>query len=135
MTISRILLVYAITAVCFVGLDAVWLSLATGPVYRAGIGHLMADRVELAPAVGVYVVYVAGLVAFAVLPALDADSAWKAVGHGALLGLVAYGTYDFTNEATLKDWPWRVTLADMAWGTIASGVAAGIARLVVRRFL
>jgi uncharacterized membrane protein len=52
---------------------------------------------------------------------------------GALLGLVAYGTYDLTNQATLKDWPWVVTLTDLAWGAFVTGAAAWVACTVALR--
>ena len=73
---------------------------------------------------GFYVLYPAGLVVFAVMPAVRKHD-WRAAAVlGGLLGLVAYGTYDLSNLATLRGWPWQMTVIDMAWGTFLSGVAA-----------
>ena len=51
-------------------------------------------------------------------------SSRKAVAMGALLGLVAYATYDLSNLATLQGWSLAVTVVDIAWGTCVSGLAA-----------
>jgi uncharacterized membrane protein len=76
--------------------------------------------------------YAAGLLTFVVVPQAQAPS-WKAsVLHGALFGLVAYGTYDLSNLATLKDWPVGITLADMTWGAILSAGASLTGRLAFR---
>lgn len=119
-------------ALVFGLIDALWLR-AMGPTfYRASIGSLMADRPSLAPAVAFYLIYFAAIVLFAVAPAL-AHGGWRtALGYGAALGFVAYATYDLTNQATLKVWPLRLTLVDMAWGTILTAIAATAAFLVTR---
>jgi uncharacterized membrane protein len=84
----------------------------------------MLDRFELAPAAVFYAIYVVGIVVFAVAPALSSGRWTTAAGMGALLGLVAYATYDLTNQATLRDWPLSVTIADLCWGTFVTAVAA-----------
>ena len=66
----------------------------------------------------------AGIIVFAVLPAQDASSGLRALGLGALLGLVAYGTYDFTNLSTLRDWPLSLSLIDVAWGCALTAISA-----------
>jgi len=119
---------YGTFAVVFLAMDAVWLSVMADRLYRPSIGHLMrADGFSTAPAVLFYVLYVAGAVAFAVRPGLESGSAAVALGWGALLGLLAYATYDLTNQATLRDWPWQVTIADLCWGTFVTAVASGAA--------
>nr|WP_235578277.1 DUF2177 family protein [Pseudorhodoferax sp. Leaf267] len=124
----QIAIAYAVTAVVFLGLDAIWLGAMADRLYRPAIGHLMAPSFALAPAVIFYVLYVAGIVFFAVAPAQGMRRpVLAALGLGALLGLLAYATYDLTNQATLKDWPWRVTLADLAWGSFVTGVSAAAA--------
>ena len=40
--------------------------------------------------------------------------------------------YDFTNYATLRQWPCALTLVDMAWGALTSAAAAMVARIVAR---
>lgn len=118
------IIAYAATAVVFFALDFVWLSLAVSRLYKPLLGTLLRDSPNLPVAAAFYLVYVVGLVVFAVLPSAAAGSWLMALGLGALLGLVAYGTYDFTNLSTLNNWPLMVTLVDLAWGVSVSAVAA-----------
>ena len=127
MTARRFALAYAATLVVFGSLDAVWLSATYERLYRPAIGHLMRDDFAVVPAALFYALYILGVVVFAVLPGLAVGRAAAAAARGALFGLIAYATYDLTNQATLRDWPWGVTLADLGWGTFASAVAAGLA--------
>jgi uncharacterized membrane protein len=120
---------YAATLAVFLSLDAIWLTQMTGWLYRPLIGPLLSDSVVLAPAVLFYPLYAAGIIGLAIAPA----SRWQgALLRGALLGLVAYGTYDLTNHATLKGWPLAITLADMVWGTVLTAVAAMAGYLAAR---
>jgi uncharacterized membrane protein len=116
-------LAYVATLIVFLALDAVWLGTMAERLYRPAIGHLMREGFAPAPAMAFYVLYILGLVVFAVMAGLDGGRATTAAWRGALFGLVAYATYDLTNQATLRDWPWAVTLADLAWGTFASALA------------
>ena len=86
----------------------------------------------MAPALVFYLLYVAAMVWFAVRPGL-AGGVPMAVLNGALLGGIAYATYDLTNQATLKVWPVHLTLVDIAWGTVATALASGLAALAVRK--
>lgn len=115
---------YAATAVAFFALDFIWLSLSVPKIYKPLLGTLLRDSPNLPVAGAFYLVYVVGLVVFAVLPAASAGSWLMALGLGALLGLVAYGTYDFTNLSTIKDWPLLVSVVDLAWGISVSAIAA-----------
>lgn len=121
------------TAVVFLGVDAIWLSVMGPRLYRPILGEILAPKVDLAAAAAFYLLYVTGLVIFAVAPALEKASLARAVVLGALIGLVAYGTYDLTNQATLKVWDLRLTLADMMWGACASAIAAGVAYAAASR--
>lgn len=126
------LIAYVATAIVFFGLDFVWLGQMQAALYRPRIGALLLDKPDLAVAAAFYLIYVVGVVAFAVLPAVDQGSWLRALGAGALLGLVAYGTYDMTNLATLAGWSMVVSLADMAWGVALTGVSATAGYFVVR---
>ena len=109
-------------------LDAVWLTFAAAALYRPNLPDLMMpEGFRLAPAVAFYLIYVAAVVIFAVAPALRSGQWTRATLMGAVLGFVCYATYDLTNQATLIVWSMRVTLADMAWGTVltAAGATAG----------
>lgn len=122
------------TAVAFAVLDAIWLSNAAPKIYRPLIGDMLMDGMRLGPAIAFYLIYVSGLTFFAVSPALEKNSLLSAVLVGAAFGFVAYATYDLTNHATLKVWDIRMTLIDMAWGTIASALAAGAGFWAAQRF-
>lgn len=125
MPLPQIAIAYLVTALAFLALDSLWLGSMAERLYRPAIGHLMAERFALAPAALFYGIYVGGIVFFAIAPALEARRPLlAALGHGALLGLVAYATFDLTNQAVLKDWPWHVTLADLAWGSCVTALAA-----------
>ena len=115
---------YLATLVATVAMDFVWLSQMADRLYRPVMGDMMLDQFRLPPAIVFYVMYVAGLVFFAVRPALSSRQWSTAFAHGAALGLVAYGTYDLTNQATLKNWSTMLTLADLGWGAILSGSAS-----------
>ena len=115
---------YVATFVAAVAMDFVWLSQMADRLYRPVMGDMMLDQFRLPPAIVFYVMYVAGLVFFAVRPALSSRQWSTAFAHGAALGLVAYGTYDLTNQATLKNWSTMLTLADLGWGAILSGSAS-----------
>ncbi|WP_020695755.1 DUF2177 family protein [Reyranella massiliensis] len=124
---------YLASGLIFFVIDAVWLHLASERLYRQHIGHLLADSFNLVPAILFYLIYAFGIVVFAVAPALKAGSWSTASLLGACLGLVAYATYDLTNQATLRSWPVVVTLVDCAWGAFLTSIAATFAYYVVSR--
>ncbi|HLL17496.1 MAG TPA: DUF2177 family protein [Rubrivivax sp.] len=134
MQIKQIAVAYLATAVVFLALDAVWLTTMADRLYRPALGPLLLDKFAVAPAALFYLLYLAGIVVFAVAPGLESGRWGTSLKLGALLGLVAYATYDLTNQATLRDWPWRVTIADLCWGTFVTGVAAAVACWITARF-
>jgi uncharacterized membrane protein len=99
-------------------------------VYRRNLGHLLADKPHLGYAVVFYVLYIAGIVFFALRPALDGGSWLTALGYGAALGTFAYATYDLTNAATLKKWPLSIVVVDILWGAALTGLATVVGWLV-----
>lgn len=115
------LFAYVASAVVFLGLDYIWLSRVARDFYASSLGSMMRETPDFLAAGVFYLFYIGGIVFFAVMPA----ESWKgALLRGALLGLLAYGTYDMTNLATLKGWPWRMAAVDMAWGTALTALAA-----------
>nr|WP_315434958.1 DUF2177 family protein [uncultured Pseudomonas sp.] len=128
---KKALIAYVSTLLTFLLLDGIWLGLLMAPTYRELLGSLMLDKPLLLPAAVFYCLYVIGCLVFVVLPALSWQRAAKL---GALLGLVAYGTYDLTNWATLRDWSVQVSLMDWAWGTVATAVACTVGYLMAKRF-
>lgn len=118
------LIAYGFTAVVFLILDGIWLGLVARNFYRSQMGDLMAPDPSIAAATAFYLVFVFGLVWFAVSPALASGSWTTALVNGALLGLVAYATYDLTNLAVVRGFPPMLAFADLAWGAVLSGAAA-----------
>lgn len=117
---------YAGAFITFLALDAVWLTLTAKSFYQARLGDLMAPDPNFAVAGIFYVFFAGAVVILASLPGLEKQSAMAAIGMGAVLGLAAYGTYDMTNLATLRNWPVSVTIVDLIWGTfVTSASAAG----------
>jgi len=129
---KRYLTAYLVAAVAVVAADMVWLTLVAYQFYRDQLGPLLADPFNLPAALGFYALYLVGVVVFAVAPALNSGRWVRAPLLGALLGLVAYGTYDLTNLATLRQWPLALTVVDMAWGMTLSAFAATVSTLVTR---
>ena len=115
---------YVSILVTFGALDFVWLNLTHATLYKPALAPLLADRVAVVPATIFYFLYLAGVVHFAVSPALAAGGWSRALINGAVFGLIAYATYDLTNQATLRGWPARITIVDMGWGGFATGLAA-----------
>jgi uncharacterized membrane protein len=118
--------------VIFVAGDMIWLRLTEPRLYRPVIGPLLAERPDLKAALAFYALYLTGITAFAIAPSLRSGRPQDALGWGALFGLVAYGTYDLTNQATLRLWSTRLSLIDMAWGAAITGLAALIGSIVAR---
>lgn len=126
------LIAYLMTALVFFAIDYVWLTQIAKEFYAAQLGDLMADDINYAVAGGFYLLYVGGIVYFCILPALAAGSFQLALINGALLGLLAYGTYDLTNLATIRGWPMMMAVVDMTWGTFLTGVSAAGGYLLTR---
>lgn len=121
---------YGLTLPILLLADAVWLGVVARGFYRRHLGELLRPDVQWWAAVAFYLLFLAGLLVLAVLPALERQSVWRAVGLGALLGFVAYATYDLTNLATLRGFPPIVAAVDLLWGTaLAAGLAAAAFKL------
>ena len=105
-------------------LDALWLGLVGGRVFRSVLGGILLDSPRWGAAALFYLFYALGVVMFAVRPALCVRSWRVALGHGALLGFLAYMTYELTNLATVKAWTNELAAIDIAWGTVLTALAA-----------
>lgn len=121
----RLASAYAVAALVFLLLDAIWLTTMASRLYRPAIGHLMRPDFDLLAAALFYALYLLGIVVFVVR---SAGSTGQAFARGALFGLICYATYDLTNQATLVGWPWHVTLVDLVWGAFVTGTSAAAAR-------
>jgi uncharacterized membrane protein len=118
------LTLYLITAGIFLVLDAIMLNTVIAPLFRSALGNAVLDSPRLGAAALFYLFYVGGLLALVSVPALRDGDVMRALWQGALLGAVAYGTYEMTNYATLEDWTPRMVITDWIWGTVLTGVSA-----------
>lgn len=126
---------YIVISLAFLGIDAIWLTITADRFYRPNLSKVLADRVSLAPAAIFYLLYVAGIVIFAITPAFKTGSWVTAAVYGGLFGLFAYATYDLSNQATLKEWPMLVTIVDLCWGTALTATVATIGFVVTERIV
>jgi uncharacterized membrane protein len=115
---------YLLTVPVFFAIDLVWLGLVARNFYQNNLSHLLSPAVNWPAAMSFYLMYIAGIILFAVRPALDEQSLAKAVIWGGLFGFFTYATYDLTNLATLRDWPIKVVVVDIAWGTLLCALVA-----------
>jgi uncharacterized membrane protein len=122
---------YFVTLVVMVALDFVWLARMGDVLYRPVMGDMALPGFRIAPGIAFYLLFVGGVVYFAVAPALAGGGARAAALNGAVFGFCAYATYDLTNQATLKNWSTMLSAIDMGWGTILTAVSATTAYFVV----
>jgi uncharacterized membrane protein len=126
------ILSYFSTLIVFLVVDAVWLGVIARGFYAAQMGPLLSEKPNLWIAAVFYLIYVGGITYFAVMPALSDGGLRTAFFNGALLGLIAYGTYDITNLATTRGWPFALAFVDLGWGILLSSVAAAAGTMITR---
>ncbi len=124
---------YLAAGAVFLGADALWLSLAGPRLYRPTLGPLLAYEFNAFAAIAFYLIYLAGVLTLAIAPALASGRPRDAALKGLTLGLVAYATYDLTNQATLRIWSTRLTVLDMLWGGGLTAAAALAGYVAARR--
>jgi uncharacterized membrane protein len=125
---------YIGAAVVFCLMDFVWLAVIAKNFYHNRVGSLMLINPQVVPAAAFYILYLLGLLIFAIIPGLRAQNLLVAASMGAFLGLIAYACYDLTNLATLKGWSLSLTLVDIAWGILVSTIASSAGFLVANIF-
>jgi len=128
------LIAFVACAVAIASLDVIWLSQTAQPLYYRAHGSVMAATPNMTAATAFYVLYVIGILTFAVRPALGASDWRVAAFLGALFGFFCFATYDLTNLATVKLWSLRVSLIDIVWGTFLTGAAATAGALAALSF-
>ena len=128
----RYILAWLGAGVAIGGLDFFWLTTTNATVYRPVLHSVLLDGVRPVPAGLFYLIYLVGVVIFGVGPGIRSGRWRDATAMGGLFGFFAYATYDLTNQATLRNWTTSLTLADLAWGTLLSTVAASLGYLAGR---
>lgn len=129
-----LIILYISTAVIFLALDAIMLGRVMKPLFESHIGHMMLTEIRMVPAVLFYLAYVAGLVWLISLPALRSGAPLQALIGGAVIGAMAYGTYEFTSYAIMRDWHPAMVATDLAWGTVLTGFSAWAGVMITRVF-
>ena len=130
----KYIIAYLGAGLSFAAIDAVWLTTMTNRFYKPVLGPILADKPDMKAAIAFYLIYIGGIVFFAISPALKDGGLGRAALNGAVLGFVAYATYDLTNQATLNVWSSRLTMVDLAWGTVLTLSASSLGYLATRWF-
>jgi uncharacterized membrane protein len=123
---------YLLTVPVFFAIDLLWLGVVAKDLYQKNLAHLLSPTVNWPAAFAFYLMYIAGIILFAVKPALADQSLAKAAIWGALFGFFTYATYDLTNLATLKDWPLKIVYIDITWGTVLCTLVASGSYMIGR---
>jgi uncharacterized membrane protein len=123
---AYLLKLYGLTLVAFFAIDLLWLGVVARSFYRRHLGFMLAPHPNWWAAILFYLLFVAGVLVFVVMPSLQASSWTSILLRGAFFGLVTYAAYDLTNQATAKDWPVVVTVVDMIWGSVLTMTVATI---------
>ncbi|MFP4588976.1 MAG: DUF2177 family protein [Candidatus Acetothermia bacterium] len=130
MTLGQRVLLYLISLGAFLIIDFTWLGWVAKDFYARHLDELMSRQINWPAAFFFYLLFVGGLLVFVIEPALDRGSLFSAILRGAFFGIVAYATYDLTNLATLEDWPIVVTVVDLIWGGVLSGLVSAVGYLL-----
>lgn len=126
---------YLITTIIFFAIDMLWLGFVARSFYREKLDFVFTGEVNWIAAGVFYLLYIAGILYFAVHPSLK-DMQWQtALVNGAILGGLCYATYDLTNMATIKQWPLIVVVVDIAWGIVLTGSVALLSHLAAAKWL
>jgi uncharacterized membrane protein len=113
---------YLGTAAVFFSLDMLWLGVVAKNYYFKNLPHLRAQP-NWTAAIIFYLIYVVGIIVFAILP--YRGDLFRTMLFGGMFGFFAYATYDLTNLSVTKNWPLKLSLIDIAWGTFLTGVVSG----------
>jgi uncharacterized membrane protein len=125
---------YIGSLVMLLALDALWLGVIAKSFYKAQFGDLMLDQPRWPAALLFYGLYAGGIVFFAIMPALKDKQLITAILHGAVLGFIAYMTYDLSSYATLKGFPVKVVAVDIIWGTFVTAASAAAGAYLSMKF-
>lgn len=124
---------YIITFLVFFIIDLIWLGLIAKNLYKNQIGHLMSEKPNWIAAIVFYLIFIFGLIYFVIGPALDSGEWTKALINGLIFGFITYSTYDLTNLATLQNWPIKITVIDLIWGTSLGGSVSTISYWIINK--
>jgi uncharacterized membrane protein len=135
MNISFYLKLYLLTVPLFFIIDLIWLGIVAKGFYQKHLRYILSPNVNWTAAIIFYLIYIAGILIFAVVPAAAKDSLRYAVVWGALFGFFTYATYDLTNLALLKDWPLKIVVVDILWGVVLCSAVAALSFYIAKWLL
>jgi len=136
LSFGNIALVYGLTALVFFLIDLFWLGFVAKGLYDRYLGGFLRDQVNWTAALLFYVVYLAGILVFVVLPTLqDGSGLLRAALLGGFLGFFAYCTFDLTSLALIRGWPLPISIVDIAWGTVLTGSTSAVVVWLARAIL
>lgn len=133
MQMSRILLTYAVSVPVFFCIDMIWLGVIAKGFYRNSLEPLLTPNINWIAAIIFYLLFLIGVLIFALLPGMERRSLVYTIKMAALFGFIAYATYDLTNLATLRDWPLMLSIVDMIWGSFLSTSTATMTYFIMSR--
>jgi uncharacterized membrane protein len=133
MPMSRIFLTYIVSVPVFFIVDMIWLGVIAKGFYRKALEPLIAPDINWIAAIIFYLLFLVGVLIFALLPGIERRSFGYTIAMAALFGFIAYATYDLTNLAILRDWPLMLSIVDMVWGSFLSASTAAITYLIMSR--
>lgn len=125
---------YLIALIVFIIIDGIWLLFISKNLYQKELGHLLTTNPKLMAAAIFYLLFLVGLVYFVINPGIEKESIKTIIISGLLFGLITYATYDLTNLATLKNWPLKITIIDLIWGSSLSSIVSVITYYIYNFF-
>ena len=131
---AQLLKLYAISVPVFFLIDFLWLGLIAKPFYDKHLGYILRSQVLWAAAILFYLFFLLGLVVFVIAPAVESGSLVKAILLGLFFGFITYQTYELTNYALVKDWPFIVVIVDIAWGMVLSALVSAVTFILATKF-
>ena len=135
MSTVDIIKLYLFTVPVFFAIDLFWLGFAAKGFYERELHAFLSDKVNWPAAIIFYLIFIAGILIFAVLPAIEKNSLTKAIIMGALFGFFTYATYDLTNLATLKQWPIKIVFVDIIWGIFLTSSVATLSFSIAKQIV
>ena len=132
MSLTKLLISYALTFVVFFIVDMAWLGFIAKDLYKKYLGGFLSEQVNWTAAVVFYLLFIVGVFIFAIMPSVEKNSVISAVTLGALFGFFTYATYDLTNLATLKGWPITIVFIDIIWGSVLTGIVSTAGFYIVK---
>lgn len=123
--------IYAAMLLGFFAIDLLWLGVIARKFYRMHLESWLRPSPNWTIAIIFYLIYIAGILVFVVRPTVQSET-WRVLLLGGFFGFVTYSTYDLTNHATMKGWPWIVSVVDIAWGTVLCTMVALVGHLTAK---